>query len=77
MLIYLITSINLLVLLMKSTLLVLQLFLLSAMISAFIKYIAPQWVVVEGMSADLISAIALYAITIPVGLFAFILWLNR
>jgi hypothetical protein len=77
MLIDLITSANLLMLLMKSTLLVLQLFLLSAMISAFIKYVVPNWVVVAGMSDDLMSAIALYAITIPVGLFAFILWLNR
>jgi len=49
----------------------------SLIISAVIKYIVPNWSLLNGLTNDTMSAIAFGAITIPVGLFAFVLWLRR
>ena len=56
---------------------ILQLFIYSAIVSAVIKYIAPDWTLLNGLTIDAMNAIALSAITIPVALFAFVLWLKR
>ncbi len=54
-----------------------QLFIYSAIASAVIKYIAPHWTLLNGLTIDVINVIALFVITIPVALFAFVLWLKR
>jgi hypothetical protein len=56
---------------------ILQLFIYSAIASAVIKYIAPNWTLLNGVTIDAMNAIAFSAITIPVALFAFVLWLKR
>ena len=56
---------------------ILQLFIYSAIASAVIKYIAPNWTLLNGLTIDAMNAIAFSAITIPVALFAFVLWLKR
>jgi hypothetical protein len=56
---------------------ILQLFVYSAIVSAAIKYIAPSFSLLNGLTQDQINAIALYSITTPVALFGFVLWLNR
>ncbi len=56
---------------------VMRLLAYSAIASAFIKYVLPQWSVLQGLSADVMNMLALAAITIPVAVFAVILWLKR
>lgn len=57
---------------------ILQLLVYSVIISSVIKYIAPNWsLLTNNLTIDDINAISLYAITIPVAMFAFVLWLNR
>ncbi|MBD2148557.1 hypothetical protein H6F44_00185 [Pseudanabaena sp. FACHB-1277] len=62
---------------------ILQLLLYSAIASAIIKYIMPRWSLLGGLvldsaaNADVINVTALYLITLPVLLLAFILWLKR
>lgn len=56
---------------------ILRLLIYSAIASAVIKYAAPNWALLNNLTADMINAIALSAITIPVALFAFVLWLKR
>ncbi len=56
---------------------VLRLLAYSAIASAFIKYIVPQWSVLQGLSVDVMNIVAFAAITIPVAVFAVILWLKR
>lgn len=54
-----------------------QLLLYSAIASAIIKYLVPNWIVLNTLNTDTINAIALAAITIPVSLFALALWVKR
>ncbi len=57
---------------------VLQLFVYSVIISAVIKYVVPKWSLLTNyLTVDVMNPIALSAITLPVGLFAFVLWLDR
>ena len=57
---------------------VLQMFVYSAIASAVIKYAAPNWpLLMNSLNVDTMNAIAIVAITIPVALFAFVLWLKR
>ncbi|NMF59527.1 hypothetical protein [Pseudanabaena yagii] len=56
---------------------VLRLLAYSAIASSFIKYIVPQWSVLQGLSVDVMNIAALTAITIPVAVFAVVLWLKR
>ena len=57
---------------------ILQMFVYSAIASAVIKYAAPNWpLLMNSLNVDTMNAIAFSAITMPVGLFAFILWLRR
>jgi len=56
----------------------LRLFVYSTIASAVIKYAAPTWdLLVNNLTIDVMDVIAIYAITLPVGLFAFVLWLKR
>jgi hypothetical protein len=62
----------------QQILFILRLFVYSTITSAVIKYAAPTWgLLVNNLTVDVMDAIALSAITLPVGLFAFVLWLNR
>ena len=57
---------------------VLQMFVYSAIASAAIKYAAPNWsLLMNNLTVDVMNEIAIVAITIPVALFAFVLWLKR
>ncbi|MBD2189787.1 hypothetical protein [Pseudanabaena mucicola] len=57
---------------------ILRLLAYSAIISAVIKYAAPNWVLLtHNLNVDIMNAIAISLITLPVGLFAFVLWLKR
>jgi len=62
---------------------ILQLLLYAAIASAIIKYIMPRWSLLGGLvldsvaNADVINVTALYLITLPILLLAFILWLKR
>ncbi len=57
---------------------VLQMFVYSAIASAVIKYAAPNWsLLMNNLTVDVMNEIAIAAITIPVALFAFVLWLKR
>ena len=57
---------------------VLQMFVYSAIASAVIKYVAPNWsLLMNNLTVDVMNEIAIVAITIPVALFAFVLWLKR
>jgi len=57
---------------------VLQMFVYSAIASAAIKYAAPNWsLLMNNLTVDVMNAIAIAAITLPVALFAFVLWLKR
>ncbi len=60
----------------SQTIFILRLLVYSAIASAVIKYAAPNWVLLNNLTVDMINAIALSAITIPVGLFAFVLWVT-
>lgn len=62
----------------QQILFILRLFIYSTISSAVIKYAAPTWsLLTNNLTLDVMNAIALSAITLPVGLFAFVLWLNR
>ncbi len=62
----------------SQVLFVLQMFVYSAIASAVIKYVAPNWsLLMNHLTVDVMNAIAIAAITIPVALFAFVLWLKR
>ena len=62
----------------RQTLFILRLFVYSTIASAIIKYIAPNWLLsINNLTVDAINAIAISAITLPVGLFALVLWLKR
>ena len=62
----------------QQILFILRLFVYSAIASAVIKYVAPTWgLLANHLTVDTINAIAISLITLPVGLFAFILWLKR
>ncbi len=57
---------------------VLQVFFYSAIASLVIKYIAPTWsLLVNNLTTDVMNVIALFLITMPVVLFAFVIWLKR
>ena len=57
---------------------VLQVFVYSAIASSVIKYVAPNWpLLMNSLTVDVMNEIAIAAITIPVALFAFVLWLKR
>jgi len=56
---------------------VLRLLAYSAIASAVIKYIVPQWSGWQALSVDAMNIAAFSAITIPVAIFALILWLKR
>ncbi len=57
---------------------VLQVFFYSAIASFVIKYIAPTWsLLVNNLTIDVMNAIALFLISMPVALFAFVIWLKR
>lgn len=63
---------------LQQTLFILRLFVYSTIVSAVIKYAAPTWgLLVNNLTVDVMDAIAISAITLPVGLFAFVLWLKR
>jgi len=62
---------------MPEFLFVLRLLAYSAIASAFIKYIVPQWSGWQALNVDAMNIIAFSAITIPVAIFAVILWLKR
>jgi hypothetical protein len=63
---------------LKQILFILRLLIYSAIVSAIIKYAAPSWSLLNNnLTVDVINAIALALITLPVGLFAFVLWLKR
>ena len=62
----------------RQTLFILRLFVYSTIASAIIKYLAPNWSLsISNLTEDAINAIAISAITLPVGLFALVLWLKR
>ncbi len=62
----------------QQILFILRLFVYSAIASAAIKYVAPNWgLLVNNLTVDVINAIAIAVITLPVGLFAVVLWLKR
>lgn len=57
---------------------VLQVFFYSAIASLAIKYIAPTWsLLTNNLTVDVMNVIALFLISIPVALFAFVMWLKR
>jgi hypothetical protein len=61
---------------------VLQLLFYSAIASAVIKYILPNWPLLTNnlhtnLNIDVMNEIAFCLITIPVAFFAFVLWLER
>ncbi|WP_103668594.1 hypothetical protein [Pseudanabaena sp. BC1403] len=63
---------------LQQVLFILRLFVYSTIASAVIKYAAPTWgLLANNLTVDVMNAIAIYAITLPVGLFAFVLWLKR
>lgn len=62
----------------KQILFILRLFVYSAIASAVIKYAVPTWaLLVNNLTVDVMNEIAISIITLPVGLFAIVLWLNR
>ncbi|MBD2178519.1 hypothetical protein H6F42_16505 [Pseudanabaena sp. FACHB-1998] len=56
---------------------VLQLFVYSTLISAVIKYLAPLLPSLNDLSIEAMNAISLAAISLPIALFAFVLWIKR
>jgi hypothetical protein len=57
---------------------ILRLLMYSVIASAVIKYAAPHWALLtNNLTVEVMNAIALSAITIPVAVFAFVLWLKR
>ena len=63
---------------LQQILFILRLFVCSAIASAGIKYAAPHWsLLTNNLTVDAMNAIAISSITLPVGLFAFVLWLKR
>jgi len=55
-----------------------RLLLYSAIASAVIKYVLPNWnLLARGLTEEAMNMIAISLITLPVGLFAFVLWLKR
>jgi hypothetical protein len=62
----------------QQILFILRLFAYSAIASAVIKYAAPTWgLLVNNLTVDVMNAIAIATITLPIGLFAVVLWLKR
>jgi hypothetical protein len=62
----------------QKVLFILRLLIYSTIASAVIKYAAPNWsLLTNNLTVDVINAITLSLITLPVGLFAFVLWLKR
>ena len=62
----------------QQILFILRLFVYSAIASAVIKYVAPTWsLLANNLTVDVMNAIAISVITLPVGIFAFVLWLKR
>lgn len=62
----------------KQILFILRLFVYSAIASAVIKYAAPTWALLtNNLTVDVMNEISISFITVPVGLFAIVLWLNR
>jgi len=52
--------------------------LYSAIVSAVIKYVLPNWnLLARGLTEEAMNMIAISLITLPVGFFAFVLWLKR
>lgn len=63
---------------LRQILFILRLLVYSTIASAVIKYAAPNWTLLtNNLTIDVMNAIAISCITLPVGLFAFVLWLNR
>jgi hypothetical protein len=56
---------------------VFQLFAYSTLISTAIKYLAPLLLSLSDLPIEEMNAIALAAISLPIALFAFVLWLKR
>jgi hypothetical protein len=55
-----------------------RLLLYSAIASAVIKYVLPNWnLLARGLTEEAMNMIAISLITLPVGFFAFVLWLKR
>ncbi|OIP76977.1 MAG: hypothetical protein AUK48_04960 [Oscillatoriales cyanobacterium CG2_30_44_21] len=55
-----------------------RLLLYSAIASAVIKYVLPNWnLLARGISEEAMNLISISLITLPVGFFAFVLWLKR
>ena len=62
----------------QQVLFILRLLVYSTIASAVIKYSAPNWsLLTNNLTVDVINAISLSVITLPVGFFAFVLWLKR
>ena len=62
----------------QQILFILRLLIYSTIASAVIKYLAPNWsLLTNNLTVDVINAIAISVITLPVGFFAFVLWLKR
>ena len=63
---------------LQQILFILRLLVYSAIASAVIKYVAPTWnLLANNLTVDVMNEIAISLITLPVGLFAFVLWLKR
>ncbi|WP_156341402.1 hypothetical protein [Pseudanabaena sp. 'Roaring Creek'] len=62
---------------MAQMLFVIQLLFYSTMISVVIKYALPYWSLLSGLDVEVMNLLSLGLITLPVGLFAFVLWLKR
>jgi hypothetical protein len=63
---------------LQQILFILRLLVYSAIASAVIKYAAPNWgLLTNNLTVDVMNAIAISCIILPVGLFAFVLWLKR
>ena len=63
---------------LRQILFILRLLVYSTIASAVIKYAAPNWgVLTNNLTVDVMNASAISCITLPVGLFAFVLWLKR
>jgi hypothetical protein len=56
---------------------ILRLLIYSAIASAVIKYAAPSWELLNNLTVDVMNEIAISVITLPVFVFAFVLWLKR
>ncbi|MFN5396609.1 MAG: hypothetical protein ACK5C4_03145 [Pseudanabaena sp.] len=63
---------------LQQILFILRLLVYSAIASAVIKYVVPTWsLLANNLTVDVMNEIAISLITLPVGLFAFVLWLKR